>query len=118
MGSEMERLLARALRMGDSVSDVCWRPSADIYQTDDGWLLKFDLAGVKPSDIEVSIRGRTLTVTGVRRDTAVAECRHSYSMEINYNRFSRTIELPADLQQAQINTQFRDGMLLVRLITE
>jgi HSP20 family protein len=80
--------------------------------------LKFDLAGVHPSDLEVAIRGRTLSITGVRRDWAAAECRHAYSMEINYNRFSRTIELPSDLQETEISTQYRDGMLLVRLITE
>jgi HSP20 family protein len=118
MGREPERSLARSLRAAEAFQETCWRPSADIYQTEEGWLLKFDLAGVKPSDIEVSIRGRSLTVTGVRRDWAVAECRHSYSMEISYNRFSRTIELPADLQESEISTQYRDGMLLVRLKTQ
>ena len=54
----------------------------------------------------------------MRRDWSVAECRNSYSMEINYNRFSRTIELPADLQEAELSTQYRDGMLLVRFITQ
>jgi HSP20 family protein len=73
---------------------------------------------VQPSDVEVAVRGRTLIVTGVRRDWAAVECRNAWSMEINYNRFSRTIELPSDLQETEISTQYRDGMLLVRLRTE
>jgi HSP20 family protein len=118
MAGELQRLLARSLRTEESFQETCWRPSADIYETADGWLVKFDLAGVQPNELEVAICGRALTVAGVRRDWSVAECRHSYSMEISYNRFSRTIELPADLQEAQISTQYRDGMLLVRLLTQ
>ena len=80
--------------------------------------MKFDLAGVRTSEIELAVRGRALTLTGVRRDWSSSECRHSYSMEIHYNRFSRTIELPCDLEQAQVTTEYRDGMLLVRFVTE
>ena len=35
-----------------------WQPSADVYRTRDGWLVKFDLAGVKTEDVTVSMRGR------------------------------------------------------------
>ena len=34
-------------------------------------------------------------------------------MEISYNRFRRSIELPIDLTQADIRSEYRDGMLLV-----
>jgi len=34
-----------------------WRPAADIYRTRTGWILKFDLAGVRPEDILVQILG-------------------------------------------------------------
>jgi HSP20 family protein len=119
MARELERLLIHSLRAAtDAFQETCWRPSADIYQTAEGWLVKFDLAGVRPDEIELAVRGRTLTVAGVRRDWSTAECRHSYSMEICYNRFSRTVQLPCDLEQARINTEYRDGMLLVRLISE
>jgi HSP20 family protein len=118
MGTELERWLAESLRKtAESFQETSWRPSADIYRTQDGWLVKLDLAGVRPAEIELKICGRSLTVAGVRRDWCIAECRHSYSMEIHYNRFSRTIELPADLQEAEISTEYRDGMLLVRLVT-
>ena len=41
-----------------------------------------------------------------------------YVMEINYGRFERGIELPCDLERADIATDFRDGMLVVRIRTE
>jgi HSP20 family protein len=118
MARDLERFVAHSLQSAsDAFQETCWRPAADIYQTAEGWLIKFDLAGVSPSEIELEVRGRTLTLSGVRRDWSIAECRHAYSMEIHYNRFGRTIQLPCDLEQTQTRTEYRDGMLLVRLIT-
>jgi len=95
-----------------------WQPSADVYRTKDGWLVKFDLAGVAPADVTVSVRGRRLTVTGVRRDSFVEEGSCHYSMEISYNRFERSLVMPVHLEKAHVTVAARDGLLLVRLITE
>lgn len=95
-----------------------WQPSADVYRTRDGWLLKFDLAGVRPEDVQVTVCGRRVSVSGVRRDLMVEEGCSYYSMEISYNRFQRSLEIPADLERARITLEARDGLLLVRMITE
>ncbi len=50
-----------------------WQPSADVYRTKDGWLVKFDLAGVQIGDVTVALRGRRLIVSGVRRDSFLEE---------------------------------------------
>jgi HSP20 family protein len=95
-----------------------WRPATDVYRTADGWLVKFELAGVRPEDTELTARGRALRVRGRRRDCAMEPGCRQVHMEISYTRFDRQVELPADLQQAQIETDFRDGMLLVRIRRE
>lgn len=95
-----------------------WQPRADVYRTRDGWLLKFDLAGVKPEDVSVSVRGRTVRIAGCRRDSIVEEGSSHYSMEISYNRFERTIEMPCSLENARVTLEARDGILLVRMVTE
>lgn len=95
-----------------------WQPSADVYRTRDGWLLKFDLAGVRPEDVSVTVRGRRVSVSGIRRDLIVEEGCSYYSMEISYNRFERSIEMPAALENARITLEARNGLLLVRMITE
>jgi HSP20 family protein len=97
---------------------VPWEPSADVYRTRNGWLLKFDLAGVRPEDVTVSIKGRRVSVSGVRRDLMVEEGCSYYSMEISYNRFERSLEMPADLENARVQLEARNGLLLVRMITE
>ena len=95
-----------------------WQPSADVYRTKDGWLVKFDLAGVNADEVTVSLRGRRLTLSGVRRDSFVEEGSSHYSMEISYNRFERSLMMPVNLENAQVTVMAREGLLLVRLITE
>src|SRR5262249_20774510 len=92
-----------------------WRPAADIYQSRQGYLVKLDLAGVRPEDVEVSFRGSQLTVRGVRRDCTAHEGCQYYRLEIAYSRFERTLELPCRLDRARITTEYRDGMLLVQI---
>jgi len=95
-----------------------WQPSADIYRTREGWLVKFDLAGVNASEVTVSIRGRRLTISGFRRDSFIEEGSSHYSMEISYNRFERSLTMPANLEAARVTVAAREGLLLVRMITE
>jgi HSP20 family protein len=92
-----------------------WQPPADVYRTSEGWLIKFELAGVRPDDIRLTARGCRLTLTGQRRDVRLEQTQHSHSLEISYNRFERTIELPCELDTLQIATDYCDGMLVVRL---
>ena len=95
-----------------------WQPSADVYRTKDGWLVKFDLAGVQIADVSVTLRGRRLIISGVRRDSFLEEGSSYYSMEISYNRFERSLVMPANLENARVTIAAREGLLLVRMITE
>ena len=101
-----------------SFHDVIWRPAADIYRTRTGWLAKFDLAGIDPQEIHVGVEGRCLCVHGVRRDWLIEEGCHYHAMEIVYSPFERRLEFPMNLDQATIETDYRAGMLLVRIQLE
>ncbi len=94
-----------------------WTPPADIYQTPSGWAIKLDLAGVCPDDLVVRRSGRTITIQGTRRDQIVEQGWSHYSMEISYNRFERTIELPCELEEARVEVEYREGMLLLFIET-
>ena len=95
-----------------------WQPSADVYRTKDGWLVKFDLAGVQIEDVGITIRGRRLVISGVRRDSFLEEGSSYYSMEISYNRFERALEMPVNLANARVTIEARNGLLMVRMVTE
>jgi HSP20 family molecular chaperone IbpA len=55
-------------------------------------------------------------VQGVRRDRPIVDGQRVYSLEIAYHRFQRRVELPFDLRTADVRSEYRDGMLLVRIV--
>jgi len=115
MAKDISHILSALLGQRANSGRSTWSPAVDVYQLSQGWLIKFDLAGVKPTDIEVRVGGRRLTVRGRRRDWIVQEVCTAYSMEISYDQFERILELPCSLDEADIQTEYREGMLLVRL---
>ncbi len=95
-----------------------WSPAMDVYRTTAGWLVKLDLAGVPPGDLNLYVCGSRLTVRGRRRDWCVEAGLAHQRLEIAYGRFERVVELPCDLARSAIATEYRDGMLLIDIRTE
>ena len=95
-----------------------WKPFLDVYKVRNGWLVKVDLAGVCPNEVSVCLTGRLVTIRGIRRDLCIEEGCCQYRMEISYSRFERSVELPCELGIAAISTEYRDGMLLIRIQCE
>jgi HSP20 family protein len=116
MSEDFIRIMhALFLPAGESRYESPWRPAADVYRGRNGWLVKFELAGVRPEDLELTVLGNCLTLRGVRRDnTALEGCRY-YQMEIAYSPFERSLTLPCDLERANVTSEYRDGMLLVHI---
>jgi HSP20 family protein len=94
-----------------------WTPAADVYRTAYGWLVKFELAGVRTEDVRIAASGHRLSIEGTRRDSTPAECPECHRLEISYSRFARSLELPCDLQGTELEVSYENGMLLVRLRT-
>lgn len=93
-----------------------WYPSADVYQTPDGWLVKVELAGVSAEDIEIDIQGNQLYIAGTRRDKTCAAVGVSYhQMEITYSRFEKTLQFPDVIEGARIEHNFDNGLLIIGL---
>jgi HSP20 family molecular chaperone IbpA len=70
---QRSRLAPIFLPAAASCGDICWRPAVDIYRSRYGWLVKFDLAGVRLEDIRLEIQGRRLSVSGTRRDWMIEQ---------------------------------------------
>lgn len=92
-------------------------PRADVYRTPGGWVVKFDLAGVKPQDIRVEFEGPMLSVSGVRRDSFIQRGFRHHSMEISYSHFERSLRLPCVAEGASVTTEYMDGLLIVTIDT-
>ncbi|HEX8069539.1 MAG TPA: Hsp20/alpha crystallin family protein [Pyrinomonadaceae bacterium] len=92
-----------------------WVPAADVYRTQDGWLVKVDLAGVSPDEIEIEIAGPVLSLRGCRRDACCHETIAYHQLEITYSRFEKTLRFPCRIEGASVEQDYRDGLLLLRL---
>ncbi len=95
-----------------------WNPAADVYRVRDGWIVKVDLAGVRTDDLEISISGPLLRISGLRRDSTCGEGISHYQLEITYSRFEKTIQFPRSIESASIGRDYRDGLLILRLQQE
>ena len=107
----------RQLPMGGAQrpSERHWTPAADVYRTRDGWLVKLDLAGVSPDEIEITVGGRVLSVAGIRRDAHCSETVSYHQIEITYSRFEKTLRFPCEIEGARVERAYRDGLLIIRL---
>ena len=95
-----------------------WCPAADVYRTEDGWIVKVDLAGIQPADIDVTIDGTVLRISGSRRDGFCGQGVSHYQLEITYSRFEKMIQFPRSIEHASIDRDYRDGLLILRLKQE
>lgn len=92
-----------------------WNPAADVYRSDEGWIVKVDLAGVSSDDLEIEIDHSSLRIRGCRRDTFYREGYSYQQMEITYSRFEKTIEFPCVIEEASLAHDYRDGFLVIHL---
>ncbi len=117
----MARSIEHYLRMLPKASGVryveqVWYPPADVYRTrDGGWVVKIELAGVRPDEIKLAIEQDVLRVTGSRRDTTCTECISYQQLEIVYSRFEKAIRFPCRLEGKGLETLYQDGLLIIRL---
>ncbi len=95
-----------------------WCPAADVYRSQDGWIVKVDLAGVQPQDVAVIIDGDLLRISGSRRDGTCGEGVSHYQLEITYSRFEKMIRFPRSIEHAAIERDYHDGLLILHLREE
>lgn len=95
-----------------------WNPPADVYRTRDGWVVKLDLAGVCLDELEIEVMDSLLRVGGCRRDTLYGDGFTYHQMEITYSRFEKSIQFPSSIQQASLERDYTDGLLIIKLKCE
>jgi HSP20 family protein len=108
-GDVFDRRLAPSRRGGFS-------PAVDVYYTADPprAVVRADLAGIDPSEIELQIRGRELVLAGNRRPEEGQE-RVYQQLEIEHGPFRRVVALGVDVDSDAASASYEDGMLTVEL---
>ena len=90
-----------------------WRPPTDVYETDDAVIVKVEIAGMAPEDIQISFVDHLLTVRGVRQDV---DAKNSYHcLEIPYGEFDSEVVLAGAYDEDAIEAKYENGFLRIVL---
>jgi HSP20 family protein len=111
---DMGRLVGGFLPGATEVPQV-WQPAVDIYEEGNQWVVKADIPGVEPDDIELQVTDDGLKIAAETVSEEQTQDMGYYRSERRYGSFRRFIPLPAEVDPEQVNARFRNGVLEVRL---
>jgi HSP20 family protein len=92
---------------------LVWRPPTDVYETEDTFIVRVDIAGMRETDFTISLVERSLTIRGIRQD--ITERRAYHQMEIPFGEFITEVELPYPVATNEVEAIYRDGFLRIIL---
>jgi HSP20 family protein len=92
-----------------------WLPSLDVAETKGDLVVKAELPGMDPKDIEISLSEGVLTIRGEKKQEKEEKEEGYHVIERSYGSFTRSIRLPKDVQNDKINASFKNGVLKVVL---
>src|SRR3954471_23279828 len=92
-----------------------WVPEMDLVETDDHYLLKADLPGMKQEDVSIEFNDGTLTIAGERKAEYERKEKGFFRLERSFGTFSRSLTLPDGIDPDKIHAEFHDGVLEVTI---
>lgn len=92
-----------------------WEPMVDVYEDKDKITVKAELPGMQKEDINVSVEGNTLTISGERKHEEEHKEKETYRAERYFGRFQRNITLTQQVDANTIQANYKDGVLTVTL---
>jgi HSP20 family protein len=90
-----------------------WSPPTDQYETDEAYVVRVEIAGMREEDFDVSLENNTLLISGLRPD--FPERRAYHQMEIRFGKFVSALELPGPVYSEKARADYKDGFLIVVL---
>jgi HSP20 family protein len=118
MQQEMDRMFQHSFgRSGDKQgmfsSNMSFDYDFDIQEKDDGYEIRFDMAGLDKEKIDISINERSLTVTGEHSRQDTEEGPDRYFSSRSFGSFMKTIPLPEDADTTEVKSEQKDDTLII-----
>ena len=116
---ELSRLNQQLQRYVDNWSDLPsllgdgFAPLADVEETDDGFTVEIELAGVKKDDVNIELSDRRMVVTGERKERERVGILRKRTRTVG--RFRYEVVLPADLDEDGVTAELEEGVLTLRV---
>lgn len=88
-------------------------PSLDVYETPENVVVKAQIPGVKPEEVEITVKGNYLAISGESKEESETKDKNYLRRETRVGSFSRMVELPSNLQSDKADAQFENGILTI-----
>jgi HSP20 family protein len=92
-----------------------WRPPIDVFETDNGLVVRAELGGLTASEVQVLLSGDELILRGEREVVRPVENRVYHESRVRYGRFEAAIRLPFPVDVERAMAEYSDGFLSIEL---
>ena len=89
--------------------------TVDVYQTPTDMVVQTMVAGVRPDDLEISIARDMVTIRGKREENRNIDEDNYFTKELYWGKFSRTINLPAEVEPEEVEATEKHGLLTIKI---
>ena len=98
-----------------SAQAVGYAPAFEVKEVKDAYVIKADLPGIAEADVDVTVAGNGVTISGKREAEQSAEAARYYAIERRYGAFSRAFVLPDGADLGALQADLAHGVLTVRI---
>ena len=92
-----------------------WSPAIDVAESDKELTVRAELPGIDPKDLDVAVSGNQLVLSGEKKEQSEHDGKDFYHSETRYGSFRRTIPLPEGIDTENVDAQYANGVLTLRL---
>jgi HSP20 family protein len=92
-----------------------WLPSLDIAETKNELVVKCEVPGMDPKDIDISLSDGMLTIKGEKKQEKEEKEADYHVIERSYGAFTRSVQLPKEVQHDKISASYKNGILKITL---
>ncbi|TET32641.1 MAG: Hsp20/alpha crystallin family protein [Planctomycetota bacterium] len=92
-----------------------WMPAIDISETDSEFTVKVEVPGIDPEDVDVSLAGDVLKISGEKKEEHEEEEKNYHRIERSYGSFMRIIKLPPSADSSKVDAASKDGIVTLTI---
>jgi HSP20 family protein len=109
---ELNQLFGRAFGQGEAAGGT-WAPALDVFEDRERFVIKVELPGLGPEDVEISVEEGTLTLSGERAFYKEMDEAGFHRVERRFGAFARSLNLPSTADPNRIEASFVGGLLTI-----
>lgn len=114
-GRSLWRDIDRLLNSGSSPRVATTYPAMNVWANEESAIVTAELPGIVPDEINISVQGDTLSVRGRREHREMEEGEMYHRRERGSGSFSRTFQLPFQIEADRVEASYEKGVLQIKL---